>query len=205
MSHHDLPQLEFTAALSAVDDGATVLDVRDSESYSAGHITDSVQIGFGPKLAILAKALLPADAAWVLVSDADLVHEAAAALRGVGFEKLVGWLDPAAAESAQRQARTGRLDTRDLARRRADTNPPHVVDVRTQAEWDDGCLAGAQHLPLDELEARSEELPRDRELVVICRSGYRSTIAASLLERRGFSQLYDAVGGMLAWDAENDS
>jgi hydroxyacylglutathione hydrolase len=74
-----------------------------------------------------------------------------------------------------------------------------VLDVRRPGEWSDFHAAGAHHVPLADLAQRVGGLPRDRDLVVVCASGYRSSIATSVLERAGFTRLVNAVGGMEAY------
>ena len=74
-----------------------------------------------------------------------------------------------------------------------------VLDVRTAGEWDDGHIEGAEHIPLPNLMKRMAECPQDEPLAVICGSGYRSTIAASLLLRAGYTRLQNVMGGMGAY------
>jgi hydroxyacylglutathione hydrolase len=94
-----------------------------------------------------------------------------------------------------------RVDREGLARRLASTTPPQVVDVRTDAEWSAGHIGSTLHLVLDDLAKNTARVPRDRELVVVCKSGYRSSIAASLLRSAGFERVTDLAGGMDAWNA----
>jgi rhodanese-related sulfurtransferase len=77
-----------------------------------------------------------------------------------------------------------------------------VLDVRRAPEWQAFHLDGALHLPLHQLPARAGELDRDAEWLLVCASGYRSNIAASVLERAGFGRLTNAMGGMDAWRRE---
>ncbi|MGA9174536.1 MAG: rhodanese-like domain-containing protein [Thermoactinomyces sp.] len=76
-----------------------------------------------------------------------------------------------------------------------------LVDVRTDEEYEDGHIPGAIHIPHDEMEARFEELNphKDEKILLICRSGRRSVIAANILHSKGFSQLFNLKGGMLEW------
>ena len=67
-----------------------------------------------------------------------------------------------------------------------------LVDVRTPAEFVAGHAAGARNLPLQDLPRRMDELPRDREVILYCRSGARSSSALSMLRARGFEKVYDA-------------
>ena len=80
-------------------------------------------------------------------------------------------------------------------------NPPLVLDVRAAGEREQGSVAGSMWLPLPHLEERIAEVPRDREIVVQCGGGYRSSIAASLLARHGLTNVTDLEGGMAAWQA----
>jgi rhodanese-related sulfurtransferase len=77
-----------------------------------------------------------------------------------------------------------------------------VVDVRTETEWQDKRIAGSRNVPLNHLRARASELPRDCAVVVYCQTGYRSSIAASILEQEGFARVVDLVGGFTAWDQQ---
>jgi sulfur dioxygenase len=79
----------------------------------------------------------------------------------------------------------------------------HVVDVRAAEELTGplGCIAGAIHLPLEDLRGRKDELPRDRPLVFVCHSGKRSALATVVMRRAGWAQVANLAGGMLAWRA----
>jgi hydroxyacylglutathione hydrolase len=73
------------------------------------------------------------------------------------------------------------------------------VDVRGQSEWESGHLPGAVHIPLGELPARMDELPKDGPLVMQCQTGSRSSIASSLLQAHGFRNVTNLHGGITAW------
>ena len=74
-----------------------------------------------------------------------------------------------------------------------------LLDVRELDEWQAGHVSGAMHLPLGELATRIAELPRDREIVVMCLSGGRSQVACGILERSGFASVANLSGGITAW------
>lgn len=76
---------------------------------------------------------------------------------------------------------------------------PRVLDVRSPSEWDAGHIANAIHISGNELPAHVTDVPRDRTLAVVCGSGYRSSVAASVLQRAGFEQVVNVAGGMTAW------
>jgi len=77
-----------------------------------------------------------------------------------------------------------------------------LIDVRTPQEFATGHLAHAVNLPLDQLAAHLAELPRDKPLVLYCRSGRRAKAALQLLEQHGFTQLYEIEGSILRWQQE---
>jgi hydroxyacylglutathione hydrolase len=77
-----------------------------------------------------------------------------------------------------------------------------VLDVRSEAEWNSGHISGAVHLPGGHLPERVDEVPAGRPVHVICGSGYRSSIAASVLARSGRQNIINVVGGMAAWNAQ---
>jgi rhodanese-related sulfurtransferase len=76
-----------------------------------------------------------------------------------------------------------------------------LLDVRAPREREQKFIGGSVSVPLNQLPQRAEELPKDRELLVYCAGGYRSSIAASLLQQKGFARVSEIAGGMAAWDA----
>ncbi len=88
-----------------------------------------------------------------------------------------------------------------LAEQLGSAEPPVVLDVRAPREWEQRHISGARNIPLNHLPERLAELPRDRRVVVHCQGGYRSSLAASILERHGFQQTADLTGGIAAWEA----
>jgi hydroxyacylglutathione hydrolase len=80
------------------------------------------------------------------------------------------------------------------------SDSPLVIDVRQQSEWDEGHIPGSTHIFAGELASRLDDLPRDRPIVTICASGYRSSVAASLLRRAGFGDVSAHADGVPAWE-----
>ena len=74
-----------------------------------------------------------------------------------------------------------------------------LIDVREPDEWQAGHAPGARHIPLGALSAQLETIPRDLDLLLICRSGNRSNAARGLLARHGFERAFNVDGGMQAW------
>lgn len=76
-----------------------------------------------------------------------------------------------------------------------------VLDVREIDEWNQGHIPGSTHVPLGELAYRLDEIPRDREIMVICRSGNRSLEAVNLLQDAGYNLAVSISGGLNAWSS----
>ena len=77
------------------------------------------------------------------------------------------------------------------------------LDVRTREEWNQFHIQGSALIPLDELQDRLGELPKDREIVVVCLTGHRSLTAVNLLQQAGFTRLASLTGGLQAWKDAN--
>ena len=96
---------------------------------------------------------------------------------------------------------TERLSAPFAAELLSSSEPPLAIDVRTPHERDQKHIAGSLGIPLNHLTENLEKLPKDRPLLVYCAGGYRSSIAASLLQRRGFHRVSEIAGGIVGWEA----
>ena len=110
--------------------------------------------------------------------------------------RFKGGLDAARGHEALIR-RADRLTAQELVAR---TPRPLVLDVRERGERETKQLAGTTWIPLGHLPRHLEALPRDREIVIRCASGYRSSIAASVLRRAGFERVADLLGGFETWE-----
>lgn len=198
----ELTPLPLREVLQQRARGAVLLDVRDPDDYAPRHLRGSLNIGLGGRFAEWCGTVLEHEQRLVLVAAPGREREAALRLGRIGFDRVVGYLEggPAALEEAPEDlAGHARIDVPELDAELGTARPPQVVDVRTPSEWEAGHIPGSVNLPLQRLAAGLATLRRDEALVVQCQSGYRSSIAASLLERHGFSRLRDLRGGWLAW------
>jgi glyoxylase-like metal-dependent hydrolase (beta-lactamase superfamily II)/rhodanese-related sulfurtransferase len=182
--------------------GGLLLDARRSDDWARGHVAGSVQLGLDGRYASWAGMLLDPEARLILVCEPGNEREAAIRLLRVGFENVAGVLraDPAAWAARGVLRSTPRVDPAE-ARKLAEEPGASVLDVRAAGERDAVRIEGSTHIPLPELERRWRELDRGRRWIVHCAGGWRSTIACSLLEARGFDALVDVRGGMGAWAA----
>jgi hydroxyacylglutathione hydrolase len=188
-----------------VRDGALLLDTRPAAQFGAGHVPGSLHIGLSGQFASWAGSLIPIDRAIVLVAeDAERVAEARTRLARVGLENVVGYLEGgilAWDRAGRALARTEQIGVDELHERIRERADLAVLDVRRPGEWQGGHIPGARHLPLDKLPALAETLTKNQPLAVICAGGFRSSIATSLLQQRGFDRITNVIGGMGAWKA----
>jgi hydroxyacylglutathione hydrolase len=172
--------------------------------YAAGHLEGSVNVGLNGRFASWVGTVVPRETEIVVVAEPGTQDEAITRLARIGYDRIAGWLRAGPALWASRPElvrRHRRISVDQLAAELAAPDAPTVVDVRAPGEYEDGHLAGALLVPLDRLEAELARIPRDRPFVVQCQGGYRSSIAASLLERHGVEVAGDLIGGYGAWSA----
>ncbi len=186
-------------------DDILVLDTRSKEAFAAAHIPGSISIPLDNNLPTWAGWVLPYDKRLVLVTgdDGD-VETVITHLIRVGYDRIEGYLEgglPAWEKAGLPTDSFDMIDAPALAERLRADRRPTVLDVRTDSEWEAGHIEGARHVHAGMLEQHLDEIPRDRPIAVICGSGYRAGIAASLLKRHGFKEVANVAGGMTAWKA----
>jgi rhodanese-related sulfurtransferase len=178
--------------------------VREAGDFAHGHVRGALNIGLDGKFATWAGTVLSLDRPIVIIAGPGRHEEAAIRLGRIGFDRVAGYLDTGMQAVEGREdllVRTERVTASAIARELTATNPPFVLDVRTPQEWQTRHIVGSVNIPLNHLGERISELPRDRRIVVHCASGYRSSIAFSMLQRAGFDDLVELAGGMAAWEA----
>jgi hydroxyacylglutathione hydrolase len=146
----------------------------------------------------------PYDRPILLVGDESTdIEQARRSLIRVGFDDIRGYLKGGMRtwiEAGFDQAHLPQHSVRELAEKL--TTKPFVLDVRSPSEWKAGHISGAVHIPGGEVPRRVSEVPQDRPVHVVCGSGYRSSIASSVLASAGLKNIINIVGGMGAWNAQ---
>ena len=190
----------------AADGQHVVIDVRDRLAFGGGHVPGALGIGTDDSLSTWAGWVVPPDRPLLLVADgAEQAEEARLALARVGLDRVAGWLAGMKGWIAAglRVATLPQVSVHALHALReghgaAGGAAPRVLDVRSAAEYRQGHVAGAVHVPAGELATRLDELPAG-PVAVVCGGGYRSTVAASVLQRAGRDEVVNVAGGMGAW------
>ena len=184
--------------------GAQILDVRDPAEFAAVHLAGSINVGLEGQFATWAGTILDHALPIVIVAEPGRESEAATRLGRIGFDHVDGYLH-GGLESVQSRAdltvATERLGARVAAARLAlDGRAATVaIDVRGPDEREQKRIAGSLAVPLSRLIEQLDALPAGRPLLVYCAGGYRSSIAASVLQARGFSDVSELAGGIAAW------
>ncbi|MDQ3885788.1 MAG: rhodanese-like domain-containing protein [Actinomycetota bacterium] len=183
--------------------GALILDTRAPEAFGGGHVPGALNVGLGSAFTTWAGTVLPDQAAVLLVLDQpEDLWEATWQLLRIGYPLPRGWLrgGMTAWRTTARPVRSIPQITVHELKTRLDRGEIELLDVRQPAEWHAGHVGGARWITGAELLDRADEVPDTRPLAVACGSGYRSSVATSLLAHRGLPNVVNVTGGMSAWN-----
>jgi rhodanese-related sulfurtransferase len=198
-----LTSLSLGEVLAHAAAEAQVLDARDPTDFAAAHLTGSINVGLDGAFATWAGTVLSRERPIVIVADPGREHEAAVRLGRIGFDRILGFLEQGLLSLRTRPDLLTTIEriSPGVAMDRLAHQAAQMVDVRAPHERQHKRIDGTISLPLSQLPARLDELDRDRRLIVHCAGGYRSSIAASLLEAHGFTRVSELAGGVTAWEA----
>jgi hydroxyacylglutathione hydrolase len=197
----DLPKPEAMTAEEVKAFEGLIVDVRTAPEFGAGHIPDSINIGLGGQFASWAGTLIEIGTPLVVAAETEAqVSEVVTRLARVGIETVRGFvlmkdwdLDVKKIEQ---------VSVNEVAARARTEKRLQLVDVRRAGEYAGEHAARARNIPLDKLSKDFEKLDKLAPTFVICQGGYRSSAGTSILERAGFSELYNVTGGTAAWIKE---
>ena len=201
-----LAPLTAADAARATAGGAVLIDLRPLDAFADGHPADAINIGGGDRVGYWAGWVVPIGTPVVLLDGGDprQLDAAHRQLLRVGMDRIAGYIDGgfgAWRAASLPVAQIGRMSARELHELEVRGGALTVVDVRTRHEFEEGHLRGALHAPVGALAGHSADIPRDRPIVTICEAGYRSSLAASLLARAGYTRVSSVTGGMAAYRA----
>ena len=203
-----LAELPALSPVSAVDlkgrleAGEIALDVRTADEFAKEHVPGSINIPLSGQFASWAGSVLGLSAQPVLIAATpEQVAEARMRLARVGIEDVQGYLDGGVEgwKHAQLPVATVKQMTVNELNSHLASGDYEILDVRRQGEWDAGHIESANFYPLDKFKAELPTLNGAKPTAVHCKSGYRSMIAASLLQRAGHD-VTNVIGGFDAWD-----
>ena len=200
----ELQPLSLDKVLESQAHGAQILDTREQEEFAAAHLAGSLNIGLSGQYATWAGTVLNREHPIVIIANPGRERESAVRLGRIGFDNVEGFLAEGMRSLEPRPeltAKTERVSAQLAAELLSSPDAPLLIDVRTPREHEQKFIASSLSIPLNHIAERAGELPRNRQLLVYCAGGYRSSIASSLLQQRGFSQVSEIAGGFAAWDA----
>ncbi len=198
----ELPAIPAAQLKTMLEQGVIALDVRGAEQFAAGHVPGSISIPLSGQFASWAGAILGLASRPVLVADSEgQLSEARMRLARVGIESERGYL-----EDGIRGWRQAGFPVAELPQWSVESlheglfaGNVSVLDVRRENEWQTGHISAAAWWPLDRFARALPLADKSTPLAVHCKSGYRSGIACSLLQRAGFENVINVIGGFDAW------
>lgn len=174
-----------------------VVDLRLNSEYGASHIPKAVNVGLGGQFASWAGTVIPVGTPIVLAGNTmDQIEEGIVRLARVGIETVRGFILMGDWDLPTNSV--PQVSVQEAASA-VGAGGVQFIDVRRPAEHASGHAAGALNIPVDRLVSESSALDTDAPTYVICQSGYRSSLATSLLEKAGFKDLFNVAGGTQAW------
>lgn len=189
---------------SLLNEGIVALDVRPPSDFAKAHVPDSINIALSGQFASWAGSVIGLTARPVLIADNDeQLSEAHLRLARVGIEDARGFLEGGIAGWKKAGMPVATLQEVSVEQLSAwmHSGETKLVDVRREGEWKAVHIDGAVWSPLDTLSRNLPALDRDCRVAVQCKSGYRSAIACSVLQKSGFRNVVNVLGGMDAWQA----
>lgn len=179
---------------------ALVLDTRNKDAFSRGHIPGSIFIGLDDMFAPWAGTLITdLKQPILLITDEGKEEEAVIRLSRVGYDNTQGYLKggiEAWKEAGEETDIIVEISPEDFAAKYdSEKEHIHLLDVRRKSEYDTEHLVGAENFPLDFINHHMAELDKEKKYYIHCAGGYRSVIACSILKARGFHELVNIKGG----------
>ena len=216
LNRRDRPTLEHTlnqalrpmnleAVQHSKSAGAQIVDARNPKAFAEGHLCGSLNIGLDGKFETWAGMILNRETPIIIVAESGQEKEAIIRLGRIGYDHVAGYLRKglqALAATPELIRKTERMTATQLSEQIMTANRPHILDVRSTREWQQRHIDDSRNIPLPKLKDRLQEIPTDRTVVVYCTSGYRSSIAASVLEHHGLTNVRNLIGGFEAWEQE---
>jgi hydroxyacylglutathione hydrolase len=198
-----VPALPAEAFQQATHDSRNVVvDTRSMLAFGGGHVPGALNIGARPELSPWAGWMLRFDDPILLVLDRDdLLEDVVRLLWRVGFTRFAGYLVGGMKAWDNHGFRLERIEQLSVLDLHVGGDGVQILDVRTPSEWQQGHVPGAKHIFVPDLREKWRELDREKPVATYCDSGYRASIAASFLQRAGFSHVLNIPGSWQAWQA----
>ncbi len=187
------------------DQGATIVDTRDTGAFGGFHIPGAINIGFEKQMANWVGMVIDPLADLLLVVDDEHKYELMLIeLHRIGYDRVFGYLAGGMAAWINHGFPIDNLSPisiQKLKRKMDKKDVGHIVDVRTLEEREKGYVPRSESIPMNYILENGLDLPREEEIVLVCGSGYRANIVASALKHYGFTHVHSLAGGMISWSS----
>ena len=187
------------------DKNIVILDIRSYGAFGGQHVAGSYHIDFGGNFATFAGWILPPDVNILLVAEkAEEAEEAVVWLRRVGLDQAIGYLDGGMyewAKSGLPAEHVPQFSAEDLSKRITSGSKIALIDVRAKREYMTGHIDGTINIPAPDLRKQYKLLDTRIPIVMICNTGHRSSLAASILKQHGLKDVSNLAGGMTGYNA----
>ena len=199
------PRLAGTQLAKLLQAKAFVIDTRRTERFAAGFVPGTINIPLGRSFTTYAGSVLPYDADLYLIVDdrrEGAAMQAARDLAMIGIDRVAGAFGESDIQAwAKAGGKLGKVQQMDVkaARERAAKNELALVDVRNRSEWEGGHASGVANIPWPDVVERINDVAEGRGIALMCQTGSRSAIAASLLLKHGYSNVVQVTGGFTEW------
>jgi len=194
-----------TCSIKMEQKNMVVLDIRNYDAFGGQHIPGSYHIDFGGNFATFAGWIIPHGANILLVSGSnEQANEAVMWLRRVGLDKTIGYLDGSLfnwAKSGLSTSHIPQLSSKELHQMTMGNDKIVIVDVRAPTEYSNFHIEGAINMPVADLRTRYKELEPEVPTILVCSTGHRSSLGASILKQHGFKEVINVGGGMTGYSA----
>lgn len=198
--HAKLSNKEF---LSAYKNGIRVIDTRDKVDFSEGFVFGSLNIQNNNSFSTWAGWLLDYQEQFMLVAAEDQMEDITRKLMRIGLDNVYGYITEV--DSLDIELQTTEIIDIEEFKTYLNRDDVQVIDVRGETDYKTNCIEGADNVFVGTLEDNLDKISKDKQLVIHCQSGFRSTIACSLLRRNGYDKIKDFSGGMNEWMANGVS
>ncbi len=198
----DPTELTIEELEKALKNGEMVIDTRAAGKFAEKHIDGTINIPFNRSFTNWAGWFVNYEEPIHLLVQEGQLNDVLIALRSIGIDQVKGYMNVETALASSQSLESYEEITPAEAAAKVESGEVTLIDVRNQTEWLEGHIPNASHIMLGTLLDRYNEIPKDRPVVVQCRSGARSAIAASILQAKGIKKIYNLTGGFNRWSKE---
>lgn len=194
--------LSPAAVEAALKQGAVVVDARDADQFSKGHLPSAINIGIRGRFETWVGIMVPWGSSIVVVGTDEEVKEASFRLHRIGYDTLAGYLEggtEAWSKAGLPTQTVAMVTPRDLYDQMQAGTAPIIVDVRLPAEWMGLRIGNVLNIPINVLDSEAKRLNPRIPVLAVCNSAYRSSMGAGVLQKLGFSNVLNMEGGGEAW------